>query len=94
VLCITFAEVYKMTLLSKNVVYTAVFNNYDYIPAVNPRWSCDFVCFTANPELVSRGWQVVMVQLNDEPPEQANRRYKMLPHKYFSNYERKRRNVT
>ena len=70
------------------VVYTAVFGNYDHVPAVNPEWDCDFVCFTDNPELVSQGWQVVMVQLNGESPAQANRRYKMLPHKYLANYER------
>lgn len=68
------------------VVYTAVFGNYDHVPAVNPEWDCDFVCFTDNPDLVSPGWQVVMVQLNDEPPAQANRRYKMLPHKYLLSY--------
>ncbi len=70
------------------VVYTAVFGNYDHVPAVNSEWDCDFVCFTDNPKLVSYGWQVANVQLNGEPTAQANRRYKMLPHKYFSNYER------
>jgi len=69
------------------VVYTAVFGNYDHVPAVNPEWDCDFVCFTDNPELVSPGWQVVMVQLNGESPAQANRRYKMLPHKYLASYK-------
>lgn len=70
------------------VVYTAVFGNYDHVPEVNPEWDCDFVCFTDNPELASLGWQMVMVQLNGESPAQANRRYKMLPHKYLPNYER------
>ena len=72
---------------SGNVVYTAVFGNYDHVPAVNPEWNCDFICFTDNPDLVSYGWQVEKVQLNGETPAQANRRYKILPHKYLSNYE-------
>jgi len=84
---VEFAGVYKMKSAPTKVVYTAVFGNYDHVPAVNPKWDCDFVCFTDNPELVSHGWQVVMVQLNGEPPAQANRRYKMLPHKYFPKYE-------
>lgn len=77
-----------MKTMQTKVVYTAVFGNYDHVQAVNPEWDCDFICFTDNPELVSPGWQMVMVQLNGESPAQVNRRYKMLPHKYFSNYER------
>ncbi len=69
------------------VVYTAVFGNYDNVPAVNHKWDCDFICFTDNPELVSQGWQMVMVHLNGESPAKANRRYKILPHKYLPNYE-------
>lgn len=76
-----------MKSVPTKVVYTAVFGNYDYVPEVNPEWDCDFVCFTDNPDLVSSGWQVVIVPLNDELPAQANRRYKMLPHKYLSRYE-------
>jgi hypothetical protein len=74
--------------MTRCVAYTAVFGDYDHIPAVNPKWDCDFICFTDKPELVSRGWQVVLVQLNGEQPAQANRRYKMHPHKYLPNYER------
>jgi hypothetical protein len=70
------------------VVYTAVFGNYDHVPAVNSEWDCDFVCFTDNPELASQGWQMVLVKLNGELPAHMNRRYKMLPHIYLSNYER------
>lgn len=84
---VEFAGVYEMKTMQTKVVYTAVFGNYDHVPEINPEWDCDFVCFTDNAEIVSRGWQVVVVQLNDEPPAQANRRYKMLPHKYFLNYE-------
>lgn len=71
----------------KKVVYTAVFGDYDQVPAVNPEWDCDFVCFTDNPDIVSAGWKVVIVPLNGEAPAQANRHYKMLPHEYLPNYE-------
>lgn len=77
-----------MTAQKSKVVYTAVFGDYDHVPPVNATWDCDFICFTDNPSVVSAGWQVVVVQLDNEAPAQANRRYKMLPHKYLPNYER------
>ncbi len=76
-----------MKSVQTRVVYTAVFGDYDHVPEVNPEWKCDFICFTDNPELVSPGWQVLRVELNGESPAQANRRYKMLPHKYLVSYE-------
>jgi hypothetical protein len=69
------------------VVYTAVFGDYDDVPAVDARWACDFLCFTDNPRLAPGGWQVVVVP-RGEPPADANRRYKMLPHLYLPEYER------
>lgn len=76
-----------MKLTTTKVVYTAVFGNYDHVSGVNPEWDCDFVCFTDNAGFISPGWRVVIVKLNDETPAQANRRYKILAHKYLSNYE-------
>jgi hypothetical protein len=73
---------------SSKVVYTAVFGSYDRVLPINPKWDCDFICFTDNPECVSNGWRIEIVQLDGESPSQANRRYKMLPHKYLPNYER------
>lgn len=69
------------------VVYTAIFGNYDNLADVNPNWDCDFVCFTNNSSIISAGWQVVIVPLDADSESQANRRYKMLPHKYLQNYE-------
>lgn len=85
---IELTRVYEMNQTKTKVVYTAVFGDYDVVSAVNPQWGCDFICFTDNPKLVSDGWQVVTVRLNDETPSQANRRYKMLPHLYLPSYER------
>jgi len=76
-----------MKITNSKVVYTAVFGNYDDVFPVNSKWNCDFVCFTDNPSMVSPGWRVLLVQLNDESPAQANRHYKMLPHKFLQDYE-------
>lgn len=86
---VKFAWVCQVKVLSnnRNVVYTAVFGNYDHVPPVNQDWDCDFICFTDSNELVSHGWKVVISQLNGESPAQANRRYKILPHEYLPDYE-------
>lgn len=76
-----------MKSVQTKVVYTAVFGSYDHVPAVNSAWDCDFVCFTDSPEFVSAGWKIVILDLGGESPAQANRRFKMKPHKYLSNYE-------
>ncbi len=77
-----------MKSTSSKVVYTAVFGSYDKVLPINPEWDCDFICFTDNPECVSQGWQIEIVQLDGKSPAEANRRYKMLPHKYLPDYER------
>lgn len=77
-----------MKNLKKDVVYTAIFGNYDQIPAVNPNWDCDFVCFTDNQNLVSTGWEMRIVQNNSESPSIANRRYKIFPNIYLPEYDR------
>jgi hypothetical protein len=77
-----------MVINHELVVYTAVFGNYDHVYKVNPDWTCDFVCFTDNPEIVSKGWQIIHVELDGETPAEANRRFKMLPHRYFQSYEK------
>lgn len=77
----------EMTMPAKFVVYTAVFGAYDRVSEVDSSWDCDFVCFTDNPDLLPSGWRVVLVDLDGDSPAQINRRYKMLPHIYFPNYE-------
>ena len=71
-----------------DVVYTAIFGNYDEVPSINPEWNCDFICFTDNPDMISNGWKIKVVQLNGEAPSYLNRRYKIFPHIYLSEYER------
>lgn len=76
-----------MNRFSSKVVYTAVFGNYDKVQPVNSEWDCDFICFTDNPTNISKGWEIRIVRLEGELPNVANRRYKMLPHKYLENYD-------
>lgn len=71
----------------KPLVYTAVFGNYDRVAAVDTRWACEFVCLTDNPALVSSGWKIVLVSLGGEEPTIANRRLKILAHRFFPDYE-------
>jgi len=68
------------------VVYTSVFGGYDLVHKVNSNWDCDFICFTDDPNCVGDGWDIVVVNLDGELPSVVNRRYKMLPHIYLSNY--------
>lgn len=82
------AAVSQMKKPSKDVVYTAVFDNYDSVAEVDSTWACDFLCFTDNPELVSKGWKVICVKPISEDPALTNRQYKILPHKYLSTYVR------
>lgn len=70
------------------VVYTAVFGNYDTVAAVDPTWDCDFICFTDNPSLVSMGWDIVHVSQSNEAPALANRRFKILAHRYLEGYKK------
>jgi hypothetical protein len=77
-----------MIINHEQVVYTAVFGDYDHISKVNKNWMCDFVCFTDKPEIVSEGWQIIQVELDGATPAEASRRFKMLPHRYFHGYSR------
>jgi hypothetical protein len=71
----------------RRVVYTAVFGDYDEVARVDPRCGCDFVCFTDNPQLVAPGWRKIAVDRQGDPPALSNRRYKMLPHRFFRKYD-------
>lgn len=76
-----------MKKIPSKVVYTAVFGGYDSVAPVNPLWDCDFVCFTDNPNHIAPGWIIVIIELNDVAPLDANRLYKMMPHIFLPNYE-------
>ena len=73
---------------NKLVVYKAVFGDYDQVANVPlDDWGCDFVCFTDNPKFSAKGWLVILVPLKGQSPATLNRHYKMLPHRYFGEYD-------
>ena len=71
------------------VVYTALFGDYDDLIDPPKKFEgCDFVCFTDQKLLKSDLWEIRLVEDCDLPPNMMNRRYKILPHLFFPEYER------
>lgn len=75
--------------MSKLVVYTAIFNNYDWLKdpyVVSDK--VDYVCFTDSDKLKSETWKIVVVNEKDISPSLLNRKIKLLyPYTYFKDYE-------
>ncbi len=70
------------------VVYTALFGAYDdLIDPAEKFVGCDFVCFTDQKHLKSDVWEVRFVEDCDLSPSMMNRRYKILTHLFFPEYE-------
>ncbi len=78
-----------MSSRSRYVVYTAIFGNYlSEIPDAPEHCDgVDFFCFTDDPKITARNWSKILVDDVYSNPVIANRRYKMLPHLYFKDYE-------
>jgi hypothetical protein len=73
---------------NKFVVYTALFGDYDNL--IDPKEDyvgCDFICFIDQKNLKSDIWDIRIVEDIDLPLNMMNRRYKILPHLYLSEYE-------
>ena len=63
----------------KAVVYTAIFNDYDWLkePVIVPE-NIDFICYTDSKTLKSKHWRIVRVDLKDKTPSLMNREIKLL----------------
>lgn len=73
---------------SKLVVYTALFGNYDDLIEPKEKFEgCDFICFTDQKHLTSDIWEIRLIEESDLPPNMMNRKYKILPHLFLSEYE-------
>lgn len=78
-----------ITKKNKKVVYTCIVNDYDLLRdplVVNPEW--DYVCFS-DKKIPSNVWAVKEIP-NDclnEDSKKIQRKIKLLPHKYLSEYE-------
>ena len=76
-----------MTEKNKMVVYTAIYGGYIKLKDAIASNGCDFVCFTDDPNLTSDTWEIRYVKGIYPHPRRCARMYKILPHKYFSEYE-------
>ena len=74
--------------MKKNVIiYTAIFGGYDSItdPTFVPD-NADFVCFT-DSDIKSDIWNIKKVPAIYEDSTRNARKYKILPHRWFPDYE-------
>ena len=73
---------------NKTVIYTAIFGGKDNLiePEFIPQ-DCDFVCFTDDENLKSDIWQIRKVEPEFEDSVRNARMYKILPHKFLSEYK-------
>lgn len=75
--------------MKKIVVYTAIFNNYDWLkePVVVPA-GIDFVCYTDSDRVCSKVWRIVKVCVEGISPSLLNRKIKLLyPYTELSQYD-------
>lgn len=73
--------------MNKLVIYTAIFGNKDTLNEDQyPVPGADYICFTDNPNVKSSTWDVRHVPLKFGCPIKSAREYKILPHKYLSQY--------
>lgn len=69
-------------------VYTALFGDYDSLIEPKERFEgCDFICFTDQINLKSNIWEIRIIEKCDLPPNIMNRKYKILPHLFLSEYD-------
>lgn len=75
--------------MHKIVVYTAIFNNYDWLkdPFVVSK-DIDYICFTDNENLKSKVWTIKVVDTQGKNPSIMNREIKLLyPYSVLSDYD-------
>lgn len=73
----------------KVAVYTAITGDYDSLetPSVENK-DFDYICFTNNPNITSNFWEIRLMEDDEELDEiRKARKYKILPHKYLSEYD-------
>ncbi len=73
--------------MDKKVIYTAIFGGYDQLP--DPEYipkGWDFVCFT-DSNIKSNVWNVNKVPAIYEDSTRNARKYKVLPHRWFPDYD-------
>lgn len=72
---------------NKKVIFTAVSGNRDIFPTIRVKNdSYDYICFTTENIKPNKMWQVVKVEKEISNVKTA-RKYKILSHKYLSDYD-------
>lgn len=74
--------------MSRFVVYTAVFENYDFIHAPKKSADIDYICFTDNEFLpkLYKNWNII-IDTSSTSGALKNRKYKFYPHEVLNEYE-------
>ena len=80
---------HRLSKENKYVVYTVLTGNYELLneQEVPNRSSIDFICFTDNPELSSKSWQIVLINSVGLDPVRESRRIKILAHEFLNEYQ-------
>lgn len=69
------------------VVYTALFGNYDELRELSFKSNqCDYICFT-DQNINSSTWKIVKLECDESNTILMNRKLKMLPHLYLTEYD-------
>jgi len=72
----------------KVVVYTAISGNYDQLSEPEYiNYNFDYICFSDNKKLKSEYWKIIGFPNCEDDLVMLNRRVKLLPHRYFPEYE-------
>ncbi len=73
---------------NKLLIYTAFTGDYDTLN--EPEFideNCDYVCYTTNPNLESKVWDVRLMEDCRLDNNRMAKRYRVFPHKYFPEYK-------
>lgn len=71
----------------KLLVYTAMFGDYDVLHEPYHKYeNCTFLCITNNRLLKSNVWEFLYIDEFTVDYALMNRKYKILPHRYFDKY--------
>jgi len=70
-------------------IYTAIYGDYDYLldPLVVSN-KADYICFTDSEDLTSDVWEIRRKTFPELSSQMSNRKMKILPHKFLSEYDK------
>lgn len=66
-----------------NIVYTALFGEYDELAPIDFDTKLSYLCFTDNKALFVKGWEMKFLEFPNLSPRDSNRQIKFFPNKYI-----------